>query len=373
MAAIPRPPTSLELAADNLRLRPWQSGDADALYEAARESTATVGQWLPWLHADYTREDSERWIAHCQSAWKRGELYAFGIFDLQGRLLGSMGLNRLDPQRLNANLGYWVREQEQRKGIASRAVRAMAAFGFEALGLIRVEIVTAIDNLASRRVAERVGAHFDGTSPNRIVHRQRPAPAAVYSLLPPDDDDLLSGPVIEEGWIRLRPFQLSDLDALYDALHESVDTIGRWQDWMTPHYSREDARRWIARSRLAWRGTGDECALAITDRYTSDLVGSIAINHWQPDYGAANLGYWVRQTRQGQGAASAAVRLLARHALQSTELQRLEIVAAVNNGASRRAAENAGAKFECIARNRLILHGQSLDAAMYSIVASDVI
>jgi len=227
MAAIPCPPASLELAADHLRLRPWQPGDAEALFEAAKESLSTVGAWLPWLHAGYRQEDSERWIAHCQTAWERGELYAFGIFDGHGRLLGSMGLNRLDPQRLNANLGYWVREQEQGKGIAARALRAIASFGFDALKLIRIEIVTAIDNAASRRVAERSGAHFDGISPNRIVHHGKPAPAAVYSLLPAHDDSLASGPVIEEGPIRLRPYQLSDLDDLFTALHESADSIGR--------------------------------------------------------------------------------------------------------------------------------------------------
>jgi len=141
---------------------------------------------------------------------------------------------------------------------------------------------------------------------------------------------------------------------------------------MTPRYSREDARHWIARGRLAWRGIGDECALAILDRATDELVGSIAINHWQPEYCTANLGYWIRQTRQGRGAASAAVRLLARHALHATNLQRLEIVVATDNTASRRVAEKAGAQFEGIARKRLVLHGQPVDVAIYSIVASDL-
>ena len=372
MAAITPLPRSLELAAPALRLRPWQPGDADALFEAARESMASVGQWLPWCHAGYSREDAVAWIEHCQSGWARGEPYAFGIFDGAGRLLGSIGLNRLDRERRSANLGYWVREQEQRKGIAPAAIQALAGLAFETLELIRIEIVAAVDNQASRRAAERAGAHFDGISPNRIWHKGQATAAAVYSLLPPDDGIEALGPVLEEGLLRLRPFRLADLDGLFASLHESMDSIGRWQDWCTPDYTLEDGRRWIARSRLAWRGAGDECALAMLDRQHDELIGSISLNHWQPDYRMANLGYWVRQSHQGQGLAPLAVRMLAQHALKSPELQRLEIVAAADNRASCRVAEKAGARFEGIARRRLTLHGQPQDAAMYSLVAADL-
>ena len=372
MPIIKRLPASLELAAPDLRLRPWQPGDADSLYEAARESVASVGQWLPWCHAGYAWEDAVAWIERCQSGWARGEPYAFGIFDTEGRLLGGIGLNRLDGEHRSANLGYWIRQQEQRKGIAPAAVRALATLAFETLGLLRIEIVAAVDNRASRRTAERAGAHFDGISPNRICHKGQATATAVYSLLPPDDGNESIGPVLEEGPLRLRPFRSSDADGLFASLHESMDSIGRWQDWCSPDYTLEDGRRWIAKSRLAWRGVGDECALAVVDRQSDELMGSVTLNHWQPDYRMANLGYWVRQSRQGRGLAPIAVHMLARHALNSPELQRLEIVAAANNRASCRVAEKAGARFEGIARQRLTLHGQPLDAAMYSLIAADL-
>ncbi|MGL5096173.1 MAG: GNAT family N-acetyltransferase, partial [Planctomycetia bacterium] len=55
-------------------------------------------------------------------------------------------------------------------------------------------------------------------------------------------------------------------------------------------------------------------------------------------------------------------------AFAETNLVRLEIVAAVDNHASRRVAEKAGAVFEGIARRRLLVHGASHDAAVYSLV-----
>jgi RimJ/RimL family protein N-acetyltransferase len=365
--------TPVQLDAEGIWLRPWRTEDVDALFGAARESIASVSPWLPWLHEGYSLLDSEHWIAQGEVGRERGSAYVFGIFDAQGRVLGDIGLNRIDPSRGNANLGYWVRESAQGQGVATRAARAIAAFGFDVLGLVRIEIVVAVDNVASRRTAERLGAHFDGVSPNRIIHRGEAAPAAVYSLLPPErGDEATPGPVLEEGELRLRPFRPSDLAALHASLHESMDSIGRWQPWCTPSYSMEDGRRWIAKTRLAWQGVGDECALAMTDRSTDEVVGSIGLNHWQPEYGMANLGYWVRQGRQERGTATAAVRLLARHALRLTDLRRLEIVAAADNRASRRVAEKAGAHFEGIVRRRLMLRGEPLDAALYSLIATDL-
>jgi len=362
----------LELDAQGVRLRPWRPDDAPALYEATRESIASVSPWLPWLHEGYSREDSAQWIADCQSGRERGDAYAFGVFDAQGRVLGDVALNRVDPKRGSANLGYWVRESAQGQGVATRAARAIAAFGFHVLGLVRIEIVIAVDNLASRRTAESLGAHFDGVSPNRIIHNGEAAPAAVYSLLPPERDDSSPAPALEDSRIRLRPYRPADAQALHASLHESMKTIGRWQPWCTPAYSLDDARRWIVRTRLAWQGVGDECSLAIADRGSDEVIGSVGLNHWQPDIGMANLGYWVRQSRQEQGIATAAVRLLARHTLRATDLRRLEIVIAVDNHASRRVAERAGAHFESVARHRLMLRGEPIDAAIYSLIASDL-
>ncbi|WP_114241060.1 GNAT family N-acetyltransferase [Dyella sp. C9] len=371
MNALARPTEPLELVTPALRLRPWQADDVDALCEAVGESLDTAGRWLPRLQAGYRREDAANRIALCREGWAQGAMYAFGVFDAAGRLVGDICLNRLDGDRRSANLGYWVRQSEQRKGIALAATRAVAEFAFATLGLVRIEIVVAVDNQPSRRTAERAGAYFDGISPDRIVDRDQAKPAAVYSLLPPDPGGPIPAPDLHDGTWRLRAYRPDEAEALHAALHESMDTIGRWQGWCSPSYALDDARQWIARTRLAWRGVGDECALAIVDN-ADQLVGSIGLNHWQSDYRMANLGYWVRQSRQGQGAAAAAVRLLARHALQVPELQRLEIVAAADNLPSRRVAEKAGARLESIARNRLSLRGEAQDAAIYALVTGDL-
>ena len=65
------------------------------------------------------------------------------------------------------------------------AVRCLARFGFETLRLTRIEIVAAVDNIASRRVAQKCGAEFECLARNRLIVGGVPVTAAVYSLIPP--------------------------------------------------------------------------------------------------------------------------------------------------------------------------------------------
>lgn len=176
-----------ELSSPRLRLRGWQETDAPRLYDAARESVASIGPWLPWCHAGYTLTDAQAWIAHCQAAWRQGGHYTFAITDAtDGSLLGGIGLNQRNLLHRSANLGYWVRQSRQQQGICVEAAKLAARFGFDTLDLVRIEIIAAVDNRPSRRVAERCGAQFEGISRQRLVHAGRVLDAAVYGWIPTD-------------------------------------------------------------------------------------------------------------------------------------------------------------------------------------------
>jgi ribosomal-protein-serine acetyltransferase len=178
------PEAAVELAAGGLLLRPYRAGDAPALLAAVRESIDAVGRWLPWCHAGYGTVDAEGWIAYCGQTWRSGEPFTFAAFDApSGEFLGSAGLNRRDRMHNCMNLGYWTRARQQGRGIARRASRLVADFGFSHVHLTRIEIVTAPDNRASRRVAEAIGARLQATACNRLVSRGVAADAALYALL----------------------------------------------------------------------------------------------------------------------------------------------------------------------------------------------
>ena len=177
----------VELIDASLQLRAWQPGDAADLLEAAQSSVTSVGPWLPWCHAGYDIADANSWISHCQSGWSCSEHFAFAIFDrATDELIGGAGLSQRNRRDRSANLGYWVRQSRQGQGIAARAARLVAGFGFEQLALIRIEIVVRPENHPSRRTAEKVGARFEAIARQRTWADGRPHDAAVYGLIASD-------------------------------------------------------------------------------------------------------------------------------------------------------------------------------------------
>jgi RimJ/RimL family protein N-acetyltransferase len=75
----------------------------------------------------------------------------------QARLLGSISLMRFAWEHARAEVGYWLAPEARRQGHATRAVRLLSRWGFATLRLHRVELLAAIENPASQRVAERCG------------------------------------------------------------------------------------------------------------------------------------------------------------------------------------------------------------------------
>jgi RimJ/RimL family protein N-acetyltransferase len=79
-----------------------------------------------------------------------------------------------------------VRTSRRGKGFAGRAAKLAARFAFEKVNLIRAEIVISVGNEASKRVAEKIGAHYEGIMLNRMVVGTQIYDAHMFSLLPSD-------------------------------------------------------------------------------------------------------------------------------------------------------------------------------------------
>jgi len=168
-------------------IRPYRENDIDNLYQAARESINQVYPWLPWCHPFYGIEESSDWIHSRSSAWKDGKEYSFVIEDAAtGKFLGGTGINEINKTHNYGNLGYWVRSSETGRGVATRATLLTAIFGFEQLHLQRLEIITAVGNRASQRVAEKAGAKKEGTLRRRLLINGIHHDVIIYSLLPVD-------------------------------------------------------------------------------------------------------------------------------------------------------------------------------------------
>jgi ribosomal-protein-serine acetyltransferase len=169
-----------------IHLRPFHERDARAVYEAVQESAPDISYWMPGLHADLTLADIGNYIAAQTHLRAAESVYAFAIVDEEETFLGGCGLSHIVRPHGFANVFYWIRRSRRGQGIAAAAVRELARIAFTETGLRRVEIVVAVENAPSIRVAEKAGAQWEGRLRNRIAIGARVHDAFLFSLIPSD-------------------------------------------------------------------------------------------------------------------------------------------------------------------------------------------
>jgi ribosomal-protein-serine acetyltransferase len=176
-------------------------------------------------------------------------------------------------------------------------------------------------------------------------------------------------PPLHSRLVLLRPLELSEALAVFEAVTESRDTVGKWMSWASDSYSLEDARTWIQTCNEE-RQSGLSHEFGIFATSDNRFVGVAGFNQFNKINGFCNLGYWIRSSAQRQGYAAAAIAVLREYAFDQLQLSRVEVVVVEGNHPSAAVAERAGAHFEGIARRRLKLRGEAVNARMYSFIAT---
>ena len=187
MAAIGLTEAAMQKLNPAVRIRHYRSDDSEALYAAVIESVDLVGAWLPWCTSKYSRADAVGWIKACADDWKQASAFPFAVEDVgSGAILGGVGISQINRLHKTGNIGYWIRTSRAGTGVATRAVRQLAHWALDSQQFYRLEIVTRLENAASRRVAEKVGSTFEYIARNRLLENGISQSAAVYSLVPDD-------------------------------------------------------------------------------------------------------------------------------------------------------------------------------------------
>ena len=73
-----------------------------------------------------------------------------------------MALFHVDPRTRTGEIGYWIAEGAQGRGLVTKGCRAIMRHGFEDLGLRRLELKCAATNTRSAAVAGRLGFTLEG-------------------------------------------------------------------------------------------------------------------------------------------------------------------------------------------------------------------
>ena len=148
------------LETDRLILRGMRVSDTEDMFEYARRPSVT--QYLTWNpHTDPA--ETREYLTYVGQRYRTGDFYDWAVVDREsGHMIGTCGFTSFNCPHDTAEIGYVLNPAYQGKGLATEAVRRVLDFGFDELGLHRIEAHFMEGNDASRRLMERVGMAFEG-------------------------------------------------------------------------------------------------------------------------------------------------------------------------------------------------------------------
>lgn len=168
-----------------IQLREPENRDVPQLAAAVQGSLADLQPWLAWATPAYSVAHAQWWVGDARQQRAAGTAYEFVITDAADQVVGACGLNRIDAENRMANLGYWVASRAAGQGIAARAVQQLTRWAFGFTGLHRLEIVAAVGNARSLRVADKAAAIREAVLRDRLWLHGAPHDAVLYSILRP--------------------------------------------------------------------------------------------------------------------------------------------------------------------------------------------
>lgn len=172
---------------ERLVVRCYEEDDAPLLKEAVDASLDHLRPWMPWTRFEpQTIEQKRELIASFRGQFDSGENFVYGIFARdESRLIGGTGLHlRGGPGALE--IGYWIRPDVLRQGIATEVSAVLTRVAFEHCEAVRVDIQIDPENERSQGVPRKLGFTYEGTYAGKLEPKVEGGPrrdSMLFSVL----------------------------------------------------------------------------------------------------------------------------------------------------------------------------------------------
>ena len=171
-----------------------------------------------------------------------------------------------------------------------------------------------------------------------------------------------------ESGAELGPVQLEDAEELHAVVDRNRDRLHRWLVWAGPHYSIDDARRFLG-ERIA--EFADRGSLTMTIRRHGELCGAIGLHRIDRRHKSTSIGYWIDAAHERKGIVTEACGAIVTEGFLTLGLHRIEIRCAAGNHRSSAVPRRLGFAEEGILREAEWLHDRWVDLRVFSMLAQD--
>lgn len=169
---------------DNLILRQIMPLDAEDIFKTIANERDYLGAWLPFVAQTTTIDDTMHYLNSIIKDEEDKNVYTIQYHD---QFAGLLGFNASDSLNNKTEMGYWLGEAFQHKGIMTRCVQTLCNFAFNKMTINRIQIRCAIGNTPSSAIPKRLGFQLEGIERDgELLSNGKYTNLEVYSLLKSD-------------------------------------------------------------------------------------------------------------------------------------------------------------------------------------------
>lgn len=173
----------------NITLKPVEMSDSTDIFNTIDSQRTYLGKWLAFVEATRKIEDTQAFVKSIIESPVNEREHVF-VIQFEGRFVGLIGFKSIDMQNRRTEMGYWLSEPFQGRGVVTESLKALIKFAFNDMGMNRIQIRCATENLSSRRIPLRTGFKFEGIERDgEILTGGKFNDLAVYSLLANEWDE----------------------------------------------------------------------------------------------------------------------------------------------------------------------------------------
>jgi ribosomal-protein-serine acetyltransferase len=170
---------------EDTQLRLIEERYAEEIFALIERNRSYLRAWIGWVDFETSVESTRDFLHKRLIQFANNQGFNMGIW-YQGQLVGAIGFNYINWGIRKGEIGYWLDEAAQGKGIMTRACKAMMALGFVEYHLNKIEIHCAVGNRPSRAIPERLGFTQEGLLRDNEWLYDHYVDHAIYGMLASD-------------------------------------------------------------------------------------------------------------------------------------------------------------------------------------------
>jgi ribosomal-protein-alanine N-acetyltransferase len=169
------------LETPRLLLRRFQQDDLEEAFSWASDDEVT--RYVFWS-TNRNRSETQQFLDYCFQEYEQRGIGPWAVeLKETGTVIGECAFGGIHAADLRIEIAYFFARPHWGKGLALEALLALLRFGFEELGVNRMEARCMVPNTASERVMQKAGMQYEGTLRELVFAKERFHDMKVYSLL----------------------------------------------------------------------------------------------------------------------------------------------------------------------------------------------